>query len=1035
MEHPTVCTTFQSRWHFITTIGVFMSFSQLPRMIPGGSWVMGAFSRRFVNFVCSMQLLAGLPSLHGAPQPFLDEQFLHKNLRASSRGEANWFKVRSSTAVTVTAIEERGTGRVVGRLRIAPQGFAPGVVGTFSTTEAPERRVRLEHNGDQVTLLLDFRFLKESGTNTEIRVGLYNSANSPVTQDGATNSNTHFGYRFDLPQSGGYGLLMKESGGNGGLATGDDQQPVGGGLIKSLPALGSETHKLTLKLLKQSEGIMLTAAVDGQIVQNGVDGSPVSKKQKSSSIYTSFDEVFIGIKNQASTGADFGNVRIEWVPAPRFSLVVAYTFAGITGVLLLWALAVYLSRLQRATPTIRATDRSKAAVRPPLEAPPSRTFFGNRTVKEIKIECPNSFCLQRIMVNLDQLRDTVACPTCGTEIPVAHLKQPSGRRVTAWQNDRRITIPISPRLVPALRGALLLTVPGLAVGAIYLAVTRTYNEPAHFSELLREISSVGEIRKAPAADQGSQHVWYAKNLERGIGLFQIDGAGLSERQLLHLDVDAYEALHLHLHGCSPDSQYFLLSSKQSMTKPLQTLTLMSASTGERLGRLSVKGPTPNVIWLSTNSYVVLDVLGELFLAEISKEGTADGKPVQTWKSVKNFIKRDASSPIALVSERRLAYVNAGGIYFFDVDSRVSKLIGQFSPSASVVSMSYSRDNDCLLLTASTNPVANAKNHLFRSSRGNSGTFSWSQVGPTNEHIYNGQWVLNGQGFAYVVNRRGGSQLVVEDSKQKYSTNLFEGGHVRAFRVSPESETIHAVASLGMEPERIWEYSIRSGSLRSLTAPVEAEFKHAQVIQPLNSTAADGSGGVVPYYLLPPVNFTPKRRYPIVIDGPSERRWSSQGQLLANLGVYYLSVNRSGLKSSEELSGAAADIVTVYREIIQHPNVDPEKVFIMGFSAAGDTVRQLVEVHPEYWQGAIFNNFSQGMHFPTGGSRFPRLLYSIGQLESGSREVTDYAGKACERNLDVVTYLHPGGGHVFGSTALIEERNRLIARFVLRDYWF
>src|SRR6185436_16145982 len=97
-----------------------------------------------------------------------------------------------------------------------------------------------------------------------------------------------------------------------------------------------------------------------------------------------------------------------------------------------------------------------------------------------------------------------------------------------------------------------------------------------------------------------------RNLEKGIGIFQLEIASRTEKQIFHSDVDAYEALHLHLHGTSPDNKYFLFSTKHSLESSLQDVTLASVATGEILGSVTIRGGTPNVAWLTTNTYCWID---------------------------------------------------------------------------------------------------------------------------------------------------------------------------------------------------------------------------------------------------------------------------------------------------------------------------------------------------------------------------------------------------------------------------------------------
>src|SRR4029077_3028335 len=87
-------------------------------------------------------------------------------------------------------------------------------------------------------------------------------------------------------------------------------------------------------------------------------------------------------------------------------------------------------------------------------------------------------------------------------------------------------------------------------------------------------------------------------------------------------------------------------------------------------------------------------------------------------------------------------------------------------------------------------------HLYRLS-------STNIICLTEDSSYNGQFLHDLEGYAYVVNTNDGFHLAVRPSAPSLQTNLFQLGAVINYTVAPTRDVIYATAVEGGEPTGIW----------------------------------------------------------------------------------------------------------------------------------------------------------------------------------------------------------------------------------------
>jgi dipeptidyl aminopeptidase/acylaminoacyl peptidase len=161
---------------------------------------------------------------------------------------------------------------------------------------------------------------------------------------------------------------------------------------------------------------------------------------------------------------------------------------------------------------------------------------------------------------------------------------------------------------------------------------------------------------------------------------------------------------------------------------------------------------------------------------------------------------------------------------------------------------------------------------------------------TGAGTFKGQWIYGNTGVAYVGTKGNENYLAVEAEDKSLNTNLFVGGNVLSYSVSPQRDKIYAVASLGHEPLGIWEYDIAGKHLRNVLPGEEHSFTVSHFIAPVQMSVTK-NGENIPYFMLPPPRFDVHRKYPVLIDQPVNDRCEPGPQFLADAGIFYVSVTR------------------------------------------------------------------------------------------------------------------------------------------------
>lgn len=299
-----------------------------------------------------------------------------------------------------------------------------------------------------------------------------------------------------------------------------------------------------------------------------------------------------------------------------------------------------------------------------------------------------------------------------------------------------------------------------------------------------------------------------------------------------------------------------------------------------------------------------------------------------------------------------------------------------------------------------------------------------------------RWINGGRGFAYVQGTELGACLMVKSDSLAPVRRLFESGYVYAIAPLGGTEVL-VHASMTNEPPGLWRIRLSNTDEPELIwAPWETNRFAINIQRVIKGWAPFGSGRKAEFELLPPANFSPRRKYPLVL-GPATYDWAHMphavwAQTLANAGAYVALVkHRWNHSRRETIFEHTNHVLAVYDLMIAHPNVDRRRVYLVGFSPGGLVVRELARMYPERWRGVMLVNVAP--FTPIESVAGTKVLVTDGGDPSTLRdEMREYAQRLATKGVCLVTFAHPASAHFVRCQKSAIERAKVMARFVTGD---
>ncbi|MFT4588282.1 MAG: dipeptidyl aminopeptidase/acylaminoacyl peptidase [Candidatus Binatia bacterium] len=674
---------------------------------------------------------------------------------------------------------------------------------------------------------------------------------------------------------------------------------------------------------------------------------------------------------------------------------------------------------------------------------------------DVRFECPNLSCRQAVSIGEDWVGRFIKCPRCGAslEVPATSTAKADASIEASGCEEGGEAAPSDPgeasksffgsalrRL--AARGTPKLRVLGewaltkrnrlLPLGAAALLIWIGWSVVAGIFRSLKidrsvaEICAVGEFRDAAVGDHSGNLISFIRITPDGRVLFLKERGVAEPRAILPVNLDQMK--HFSLLGWSPDDRYLMAAQRPDRLSPNSILYVFDGRNGTLLLEETGLPPVESLAWTRDDEFVFMDSLSAIIRGNVRTNQESNRIELVTERLLKGGPSNENRAMVAM-GPQQVGFVQKGNLWSLKTATKRAEQLSSFT-NMTFEWLDYSPEKNAFLFCAPAAPPRKYPRVLYRFDLR---ADKHGMLRPlTESHTYNGRWILNGGGYAYVGSEGNENYLAVHVAGDADDRYLFEAGFIRAFSVDGSKQRLLAFASSGIEPHGIWEYDIRGRALTNLVVAMDAPFESAKVLRPHNKSLQIRGRRGLPYTLIPPRDFELGKKYPAVIDGPNSKRWRPEPQALANAGIYYIAANRRGLASSDHFNGAAEDIASLHEIMSKHPSIDPDRIFLMGTSYGTQVMIPLIRDFPELWRGVIMHSPVVNLELHENLWSNPRYLITIGENDKFYEEVRKFEIAACHHLTLVDVKYYPGMGHGVASTEHVRDRVAAAIDFILEN---
>ncbi len=667
---------------------------------------------------------------------------------------------------------------------------------------------------------------------------------------------------------------------------------------------------------------------------------------------------------------------------------------------------------------------------------------------EIRFECNGASCRQHVAVDEAWAGRFIKCPKCGCALEVPKVGEQAAvlppRHGGEGEDHAALDEAAKPlerkrdtverlvdrclRSVAAVAGWASRRRERCGVAIIALAtvftvarVTVNFVESRRIERTTAEICAVGEFRDAPMGDHSGKRIAFIRNTESARTLFLKFGETEEPKALLDVRLD--EMKRFSLFGWSPKDRYLVAAQRIDRLSPTPALYLFDGNSGNLVIQATNLPPIVKLVWLGEREFVFQDNRRNRFKGVITDD---DGAKVSYEELQRGDLRRDIDALVAM-EDRKVGIVRDNNLWSLDIDTRELTQLSSFTNRMTFEWLDYSPKQKAFLFCSPADPPRRFPRVLYRFDP--AGDQRGVPRALNDIHTYNGRWILDGRGYAYVGTEGNENFLTVHAEGDAQDRCLFEAGFVRAFSVDAAQRRLLAFASRTIEPHGVWSYDIVERKLENPVLATNTAFAEAKILRPHNKTQQTRGKRPLPYTLIPPRDFKVGKKYPAVVDGPNSQRWRPEPQAIANAGIFYVSANRWGLASSDNFYRAADDIAKLRETLARHPGIDQDRIFLMGTSYGTRVMIPLIREYPELWRGVILHSPVVNLELHEDFWRNPRYLITIGENDRFHDEVRKFEIDACHHWTPVDVRTYPGMGHGVASTEQVRDRVTAAIAFI------
>lgn len=395
----------------------------------------------------------------------------------------------------------------------------------------------------------------------------------------------------------------------------------------------------------------------------------------------------------------------------------------------------------------------------------------------IKFICSNEGCGQHMVVDVSEAGRFVRCPSCGkmSQVPgsppkpiISERSSPTPREKPGSPAQKRRPLP--PVLVPFKRllfgwgaGAALCI---LVIGGFYLHSWAAL--PPHLQAMLEETYFHGEILTAPAINHAETALLYVRTVETGAGVFLVNLATLQRTQIaLGKAADRTRSGSIKLFGWSPDDRYLAFSTIEDGNDN-RHVVICDGTLGKEIASFKASQPVEMGTWLTGDSLVVLGNSRnspKLFLFNVEQDsqlGQFGKKGLVQLRQLNH-----AASCLVADSDQSISYVEQGNIWRLDIPANQLIQLTHLT-NLTLEGLDYSAAHHAYLFGAVD---GHSKDRVLYQCDHRATETPPVPLRCTN-YDFKGQWLEDGMGIAYVGQVGNRNYLAVATKEKALCTNLF-----------------------------------------------------------------------------------------------------------------------------------------------------------------------------------------------------------------------------------------------------------------------
>jgi dipeptidyl aminopeptidase/acylaminoacyl peptidase len=560
--------------------------------------------------------------------------------------------------------------------------------------------------------------------------------------------------------------------------------------------------------------------------------------------------------------------------------------------------------------------------------------------------------------------------------------------------------------------------------------------PAHLTETLAELSAIKIPTGRPVPNHAGTKLVYIKfNTNDSWGVYLHDlVTGKTRMETEFGSGKAQEAIteaSTRLLGWSADDQFFAYGTIRS-----GDINICDGKTGSHLGRFTLKRRLVAWTWTSQNRFLYSDgvsifeaapgqpkwVASAYYQVPQNPHGTnaANGGVTEITTGISRLVAGWGNSAVWL--QANTLYLGAKG--------RAPQKIWQ-TTNSTLLDFSFYIEARKFLLHGRDAAGEFLVDYFPDALGGRDRLTNMVRLDTREYHPKDVTLINHGEGYAYL-NQSDFSRnkLTVKLTHDSPPVQLPWGSEVRDFFINDLQ--LYAVSSSTNEPAGIWRYDLVSGKLDELVSSLDHPLQYAANALVVEGYVTNAAGERLTYYLLHPTGPPDQQKHPLVVcisgmGGFKGYNWDRYAQAVANCGACLVCTDRR----QREPSQWAEDAFCVYESLAKTPEIDTNRVYLMGISYGNVCVNELLASRPEFWRGAVYY----------GTTRFPnpeRLQVKSLLLDLGAEEVKEgnsYAQLLTSQDavaaagIQPMLVMHPGVGHNIRRISLERERLKQLVAFI------